>query len=264
MENPRAYGKIPYRVVLVHGGPGAAGEMGPLARLLDSRRGILEPFQTARTVRGQVDELKSQIVLHAAPPVVLVGYSWGAWLSLILAARYPHLVGKVVLVSSGPFEDRYVPDIEATRYSRLSPEEKDEVATLLPVIEGRTEGDRQAAFERFGDLFARTDAFDPLPEGEGEVTLDPNLFRSVWAEAAKMRTSGELIKLANYVKCPVSALHGDHDPHPAEGVKTPLSGVLRDFRFVLLKECGHKPWAERRARDTFLETLEGELEFRKT
>lgn len=31
MKNPRIYGKPPYRVALVHGGPGATGEMAVVA-----------------------------------------------------------------------------------------------------------------------------------------------------------------------------------------------------------------------------------------
>jgi len=34
MENPRKYGNRPYEVALVHGGPGAAGEMAPVAKEL--------------------------------------------------------------------------------------------------------------------------------------------------------------------------------------------------------------------------------------
>jgi hypothetical protein len=42
-------------------------------------------------------------------------------------------------------------------------------------------------------------------------------------------------------------------------VKRPLSGVLKDFKFVLLKQGGHRPWAERRARQEFFRALEAEL-----
>jgi len=233
--------------------------MGPLAKELSVSRGILEPLQTAHTVPGQVEELRTLVERHAESPVVLVGYSWGAWLSYLLAARHPRLVAKLLLVSSGPFRERYVPDIEATRYSRLTGPEKDEIAALLPVIEGQAGGDREKAFRRFGELFTRTDAFDPLPSEEGEVILDPNIFRNVWPQAAAMRASGELIRIGSYVECPVVALHGDHDPHPAEGVREPLEEVLREFRFILLKECGHRPWAERRARADFFRLLEEEL-----
>ncbi len=259
MENPRIYGDLPAKVVLVHGGPGVAGEMAPIAKEFSRERGVLEPLQTAYTVAGQVDELKSLIERYAMPPVDLVGYSWGAWLSYILAAHHSALVRKLVMISSGPFLDHYVPVIEATRLSRLGAAEREEVAVLMLLIEGRAPGDQQKAFQRFGELLTRMDAFDPLPEDKGEVVLDLNIFRSVWAEAAEMRTSGELLKLGTRVACPVVALHGDYDPHPPEGVNIPLSGVLKDFKFVLLDRCGHRPWAEREARAKFYRDLEAEL-----
>ena len=33
MKNPRTYGKAPFGVVLIHGDPGAAGEIAPIAHL---------------------------------------------------------------------------------------------------------------------------------------------------------------------------------------------------------------------------------------
>jgi pimeloyl-ACP methyl ester carboxylesterase len=57
----------------------------------------------------------------------------------------------------------------------------------------------------------------------------------------------------------VVAIHGDYDPHPAEGVQGPLSAILRRFRLILLKNCGHKPWIERQARDEFYRVLKEEL-----
>ncbi len=259
MDNPRIYGERPVKVILVHGGPGAAGELAPVAKELSRARGVMEPLQTANTVAGQIEELKSLIESHAAPPVVLVGYSWGAWLSYILAARYPELVCRLVLISSGPFQDRYVHAIQATRISRLGDSEREEMVALMLVIEGRAAGDPEKAFHRFSELLTRTDAFDLLPEDEWEITLDPNIFREVWAEASGMRTNGELLKLGATVECRVVALHGEHDPHPAEGVKEPLLGVLKDFKLVLLKKCGHRPWVEREAREDFFRALEAEL-----
>ncbi len=193
------------------------------------------------------------------PPVDLVGYSWGAWLSHILAAHHSALVRKLVLISSGPFLDHYVPVIEATRLSRLGAAEREELTAPMPLIEGRVPGDQQRAFQRFGALLTRMDAFDPLPEDKKEVVLDLNVFRSVWAEAAEIRTSGELLNLGRRVGCPVVALHGDYDQHLPEGVNIPLSGVLKDFKFLLLDKCGHRPWAEREARDEFFRDLEAVL-----
>ena len=67
MENYRTYGSAPYTVAVVHGGPGAAGEMAPVARELARDRGILEPLQTATSLEGQVEELRVTLASYTAP-----------------------------------------------------------------------------------------------------------------------------------------------------------------------------------------------------
>jgi pimeloyl-ACP methyl ester carboxylesterase len=57
----------------------------------------------------------------------------------------------------------------------------------------------------------------------------------------------------------VVAIHGDYDPHPADGINIPLSNALPDFRFVLLEHCGHYPWIEWQAQVKFYEILVEEL-----
>ncbi len=71
--------------------------------------------------------------------------------------------------------------------------------------------------------------------------------------------SGQLLALAGRIKCRVVAIHGDYDPHPAAGVQKPLSGILKSFRFIPIKNCGHQPWIEKGARDKFYNILRNEL-----
>jgi len=125
-DNIRKYGQAPFRVALIHGGPGAPGEMKPVAEELSKDFGILEPLQTADSIDGQVEELKSVLKQKGELPIILVGYSWGAWLAYILTARYPELVSKLILVGSGPFEASYTKNMMETRMNRLSEEEKAE------------------------------------------------------------------------------------------------------------------------------------------
>ncbi|HPI41828.1 MAG TPA: alpha/beta hydrolase, partial [Pseudobdellovibrionaceae bacterium] len=92
------------------------------------------------------------------------------------------------------------------------------------------------------------------------VEINANIYERVWPEAAQLRKSGELLKIAEKIRCPVVAIHGDYDPHPANGVKEPLSQTIKDFRFILLKDCGHKPWIEKNTKDEFYRLLKQELE----
>jgi len=253
MKNIRSYGDPPFTVALLHGGPGVSGEMAPVAQELSAHRGILEPLQTQDSLEGQVEELRSALDSHGDDPFILVGYSWGAWLGFILAARHPSLIKKLILVSSGPFEEKYAAQIQENRMNRLSREERKEVQRLSKKM------DDAESFARFGEILAGTDFYDPLPMNPEGVELRPDIYQGVWPEAKKLRKNGKLLKLGERIQCPVLAIHGDHDPHPAEGVQRPLAKVLKDFRFILLEKCGHTPWMEKQARDDFFKALTKEL-----
>jgi pimeloyl-ACP methyl ester carboxylesterase len=259
VENLRKYGKAPFDAAVVHGGPGAPGEMAPVALELASGRGILEPLQTASSLDGQVEELRAILEENGHPPLTLIGFSWGAWLSFILAARYPATARKLIMVGSGAFEEQYATGIMETRLSHLSEEDRAEVKALVRILEGDAAGDRNAAFARFGTLLSGADAYDPIAHESTPIEYQVDIFQSVWSEAAELRRSGQLLELGKRIECPVVAVQGEHDPHQAEGVRTPLSAILKSFRFILLEDCGHRPWIERRARDRFYEILRAEL-----
>jgi pimeloyl-ACP methyl ester carboxylesterase len=259
MKNLRTYGKAPFNVAVIHGGPGAAGEMAPVARELASSCGVLEPLQTKSSLEGQIEELKTVLEKNGDLPVTLIGFSWGAWLSFIFSASYPTLVKKLILIGSGPFEEKYAEKIQKTRLNRLSEEERTEVKSLIEILDNPLTKDKSEAFARFGALFSKADAYDPIIDESGVIDFKVDIFQSVWKDGAELRRSGKLLQLGKHIKCPVVAIHGDYDPHPAEGVQKSLSAILKSFRFVLLKNCGHKPWIEREARDRFYGILKEEL-----
>jgi pimeloyl-ACP methyl ester carboxylesterase len=259
-ETVRLYGPPPHNVVLVHGGPGGAGEMSPLARRLGARLPLIEAMQTKLTVAALIDELREQIAVCAQTPAVLVGHSWGAWLCLLLAARRPELVSRLVLISSGVLEDRYVATMRAMGLARLTETEKAEMAELEAILADPSVMDKGALFGSYGHLFDKTENYDAELEPQDRFDTDPAIFDSVWPEAAALRSSGELLRQAALVKCPVLAIHGDYDPSPADGVSEPLARVLSaPFEFIVLKNCGHPPWLEREARAELYEILGREL-----
>ncbi|MCJ7496919.1 MAG: alpha/beta hydrolase [candidate division Zixibacteria bacterium] len=259
MKNLRTYGKTPFNVAVIHGGPGAAGEMAPVARELESGWGVLEPLQTATSLIGQVEELKTVLEKNGDLPVALIGFSWGAWLCFIFSANYPVIVKKLILIGSGPYEEKYAARILETRLTRLSEEERTEVKSLFEVLDNPEAKDKTKAFARFGALFSKADAYDPLMYESEVINCQADIFQRVWKDAEELRRSGKLLELGKHIKCPVVAIHGDYDPHPAEGVQKPLSVILKSFRFILLTNCGHKPWIEREARGEFFRILEEEL-----
>ncbi len=250
--NFRQYGDAPARTVLLHGGPGGAGEIEPLAREL-GRRGyaVLEPFQTMHSVGEQVDELRSQIEEHCTSPVDLIGWSWGAWLGCLLAAKHGNLVRKLILVGSGPFESQYSSAIRTTKNSRLTNQERAELKAIS--LTGKDAVARFIELSDVADTYERDGS--PIPT----VSLDRTIHAAVWPEADGMRKSGALLDAVATIQCPVLAIHGDYDPRPSAGVEIPLKAVLPNAQFVLLEQCGHKPWQEIHVKDAFYSLVENAL-----
>jgi len=259
MENLRIYGAAPFGVAVLHGGPGAPGSMAPVARELSRERGVLEPLQTASSIAGQVEELRSILEEHADLPATLIGSSWGAMLGFIFAARHPALVKKLIMVGSGVYETRYAAHITQTRLARLDEGERQEIQSLTTTLDDPTAPDKSASLARIGQLDTKADSYDPITLDTEGLEVQYEVFQRVWREAEELRASGALLALGSRITCPVVALHGDYDPHPAEGIRKPLTPLLHSFRFIVLERCGHLPWIERHARNTFYEILRHEL-----
>lgn len=259
MNNLRKYGEAPFRVAVLHGGPGAPGYMAPVARELSAKWGVLEPLQTVASLWGQVEELRSVLAEHGDIPVTLIGSSWGAMLGYIFAASHPAMVRQLIMVGSGVYEERYAEQIITTRLSRFAGDELKEVVELMESLDDPDVADKDRRMASLGKLLTKADSFNPIALGTEALEAQYELGRKVWSEAVELRRSGKLLELGKQIECPVLAIHGDYDPHPAEGIREPLSRVVKDFRFVLLPHCGHDPWIEREARDEFYALLREEL-----
>lgn len=254
------YGEKPYEVVVVHGGPGAPGSMQAVARELSERFGVLEPFQSARSVNGQIEELHEFIRENCSKgKVKIVGHSWGAWLAYMYAAIHPENVEKLILVAAGSFDERYNFNLTQIRLSRLSEANRKEALDIINWM-NHTSTDDPAKMIRFSELMELADFYDcePIENETSEFQFD--VFQSVWKEAASMCRFGELMQFGKKIKCPVIAIHGNYDTHPAKGVEEPLSKLLKKkFKFISLDQCGHYPWKEKFAREKFFNVLETEL-----
>lgn len=256
----RKYGKSPFNIALIHGGPGAAGSITPLSIELSKKFGILEPIQTELSIEGQIQELFLILEKEGTSPIILIGHSWGAWLALIYASRFPSGLKKLIMIGSGPFKDEYAKDIMITRYQRLEEKERSELQLLLAILEYPGNKDRDNTFKKSAGFIRKADSYNPINLSDDHIECNYDIFQNIWKEAEELRRSGELLKMAGKVKCPVMAIHGDYDPHPAEGVNKPLSTSIKDFKFISLGKCGHEPWNEKYAKEEFYRILSEELE----
>ena len=259
MNKHRVWGPPPYRVAVVHGGPGLPGSVAPVARELSKDTGVIEILETRDSVAGQIMEMVEVLSKHVDLPVILVGHSWGAVLCYMTAARYPELVKKLVLISTPALEIKDRPEYEPIWLNRLPERQRIELLSLQEFVWDGKGGDKSEAMAKLFRLIFQADSYDLFSEEDEVLEYQSDINMSVGQEFRKMLENKDLLNLGWKIKCQVIAIHGDYDLRPARVVREPLSGIISDFRFHLLEKCGHYPWLERHARDEFYKVLREEI-----
>lgn len=248
----RLYGKAPYKIVLVHGGPGAIGSLKGFARELNalSQIGVVEALQSKYSIAELIDELYSQISDNCNEKVSLIGHSWGAWLAALFAEKYPELVERIILVGSGPLEDKYVAEIGTRRFENL-PEEDGEIFQRLMNNQATDED-----MAKIPKVFEKSDNYclENRDMHKADKT-DSQMHNIIWEEAAGLRTSGELLAAFKRIKNKIVLIQGETDPHPARGITIPLQENGVECETYILEKCGHSPFMEKYAKEDFYKIL---------
>lgn len=246
-------------VIVLHGGPGAAGSAAPLAAGLATQFRVLEPWQrgsgaTPLTVAGHITDLHALIQgrFPRSPPA-LVGESWGAMLALAYAAAYPHEAGPLVLVGCGTFDATARAELQRALDDRLDPERRRRLARL--------DAEYPDPAQRLRQLYALTRPlydYAPVPEPQAAVpqhALDIKGHRESWEDMVRLQNNGVYPAAFAAIHSPVLMLHGTWDPHPGRLIRAILKPYLPQLQYREWERCGHRPWAETHAREDFFRVL---------
>jgi pimeloyl-ACP methyl ester carboxylesterase len=259
-SNFKKYGTKPYSTVLVHGGPGAAGSLAELARGLSSEYGIVEALQTKDSINGQIDELQDIIIQNAHFPVILIGHSWGAWLVSLYAAKFPNYCKLLILIACPPFDCKFENEISKTRLERMSQKTINQYDKWSKILNNKMEGDKNIAFTKIGNLLTRIDSFSEKIDTPDEIHCNYQIFSRIWPHASKLRKSGHLLIQLKKIRCPITFIHGQYDPHPCHGITEPLDKQKIKYELHCIPECGHYPWLEIAIKNQFLLILKKEID----
>ncbi len=251
----RRYGKAPFHVLFLHGGPGAAGSVAGACQELGRYTGVLEPWQSKKSVSALAEELEEQIRDFAQTPLTLIGHSWGAWLSLLYAAQHPQKIKSLIWIGCPPLEESYAALINQRRLANLNAAEAAAFQRALGILQNPHAPNRNEALHTLDTLAQKADSVCPLPPPEDIPPADEQIFSAVWPQAAALRAQGTLLKAAQMLACPLTLIHGEQDPHPPQGVSAPLTRLQIPFTEIILPRCGHTPWAEKYVRKTFFDIL---------
>jgi pimeloyl-ACP methyl ester carboxylesterase len=259
----RSYGDSGPYVSLLHGGPGAAGEMVPVARNLCSRFRVLEPLQrtsgtvpltVARHVKDLHDVLQEPL---QAGPVRLVGFSWGAMLALTYAARYPEKIDRVILIGCGTFDKHSRQIYETNIKQRTDTDTQRHIENIQAQLTAENDRKRRnELFAEFGYIYTRLQSYKPIKtDFEKVLKYDEIGFRQTWAGALSLQEQGIQPAEFEHIQALVTMIHGDNDPHPGPLIYKTLTKFICDIKYLELSRCGHKPWIEIEAKNEFYKIL---------
>ncbi len=252
----RKYGHSGPLVIVLHGGPAAAGSARKLAENLADTFRVLEPWQRGSeenrplTVKRHIADLDHliQTVASEKQPA-LVGESWGAMLALAYGAKHPQKTGPIVLVGCGTFDPLSRSRVAQTRSNRIAAHiaEHPQFAQdlLLPpavqVMKWHTMTDNYAPIS--------------LQDQSIDDNFDIRAHQETWEDMLRCQRTGIYPQAFEAITVPVLMLHGTYDPHPGRMIRDSLKAVIGQLEYHEFEKCGHHPANERWAREAFLTTL---------
>ena len=203
-------------VIVLHGGPGAAGGSDPVAIELSDTFKTYSPWQRRRegiplSVDIHVQDLKDLIELKCtnAKPA-LVGESWGALLALAFACKYPSWVSSIALVGCGTYAEGPRQKLVETRIARIADfvERNPEFAEDLKL----SVMDQIMKWHGMTDTYCAQEDRLTLPDSSED--FDKIGFEETWNDMLHCQQKEIYPQQFAKILCPVIMLHGSYDPHP--------------------------------------------------
>ncbi|MEW6746148.1 MAG: alpha/beta hydrolase [Planctomycetota bacterium] len=179
----RTYGTSGPFVIVLHGGPAAAGEAAPIACGLAGSFRVLEPWQRGGgkeplTVARHIADLHA--IVEELGPIArpaLVGESWGAMLALAYAAAHPESAGPLVLIGCGTFDEASRAHLMATIDERMNEALRKRLEEL-PAKYGDPTKQLEKRYELLQGLYEPTGCLVPVGSGRRRAQRNPcPLFR---------------------------------------------------------------------------------------
>lgn len=244
-------------MIVLHGGPGAAGSAAPVAQGLAGSCRVLEPWQRSSgeeplTVARHVADLRTLIETECEDePPVLLGTSWGAMLALAHAAEHPASQRALVLVGCGTFDPAARERMQATLTGRLG----ESPAAMKERLDAEI-SDPDASLAAMAAALDAVYQFDSPPAGLRGVEVDARANDETWRDMLRLQAEWVYPAAFTAIRVPVLMLHGAFDPHPGALIRDVLTPHLPQLEYREWERCGHEPWRERGVREAFFTVLE--------
>jgi proline iminopeptidase len=246
-------------VVILHGGPGLDHSylLPHFAELANSYRLIFfdqraagrssVPDSTGISLNAFLEDIDAVRTAFGVKDMNLLGHSWGAFLAMQYAVRYPQNLKSLILVNPAAASN----EDQAAYFAEMSVRRtrEDSLARAAMMQSSEFHAQHASAFEAlmrlsFKRMFADTHLLERL-----QITLPSDFaFRSEMLRfLANDVASYDLYPQLKSVETRALIVHGDYDPLPVERVQK-MHAALKNSQLVVIERCGHFPFIEARQR----------------
>ncbi len=202
------------------------------------------------TLRDQIEDLDALRAHIGNEQIDLLGHSWGGYLAMAYAARYPQHIRRLLIVdSAAPKWGDTVFLFKSVFPEGVEREDSDEFASLL--------GDKAAAGrslrEYFSMLFYSPEKRDAALAKMDEGSEVPEVNETINKDLARFDLNPELPKY----RFPTMVMTGRFDINVAPVVAYKIHKAIAGSEFVVFDRSGHMPFYEEP--EKFVQTVEGFL-----
>lgn len=238
-------------VVLLHGGPGAGGYLGPVAEMLSDEYTVVEPLQPMEgdcSIDRLVEDLSLVLAESSITSCHLIGHSFGAMLALYYGSCFPRQILSIMAVCSGTFCEKSRTILQNNLDDALSLQQK---KRLGEHIDGLTEDEN---LKRKGLILACAGSYELLAEPKMTV-VSAQAHQATWNDWLRLESVNVIPQIFTQITSPVMLVHGEADYHPGVVIHATLKAVLPDIHYAAIPRCGHYPWLEKYGEQPFRERV---------
>jgi pimeloyl-ACP methyl ester carboxylesterase len=265
------YGGGRKTIILIHGGPSLFGYMKSLGTRLSHKYKIIDyaqkgtyespATQAQLSVQSHIEDLKNIIANNNESPIILIGHSWGANLSLLTVAKYQGIVERVICIGTAPLEQRLGKNFGDNIQSRLGQLDRKRLDEIeIRFEQANSVEEKNSIMQERLKITAAAYHLDPatelsVPKSRWNFHSFEFSIDSIWDLIEGQKIPALLSKITD----PVTAFHGDADPIPQEETFNFLESHIKGIRTIKVSQAGHFPWLEITSRDQFFVMLQNEL-----
>lgn len=248
-------------IVVLHGGPGKdQGYLLPQMLELSkdhelifydqrgSGQSLTTPLDAEHINTDQfVEDLEALRLALGLEKITLLGYSWGGFLALCYAIKYPQTLSSLILMSCAPVDYKGQLAFTVEEAKRCIPIAT-EIAPLtnFQLFEQLSEQQINALYRTLFSVYV----YNPADVQKLTLTMNPKSAQNGFKVAEELcktfwlQPSTNLFPVLKTIQVPTLLLHGKQDIVPLHTAQE-INDALPNSRIIVIDECGHFPYIEK-------------------